>query len=77
MKTVRAGDANRHFSTILRDVAQGEEVLVLARGRPVAKIVPVAKASKAREAARDALLSRIGGQAPDGKRGWTRDELYD
>ncbi|RJR31842.1 MAG: type II toxin-antitoxin system prevent-host-death family antitoxin [Desulfobacteraceae bacterium] len=77
MKTVRAGDANRQFSSILREVAQGEEVLVVARGRPVAKIVPVTKTSKTREAARTALLARIGCHAPDGKRNWTRTELYD
>jgi len=77
MRTVRAGEANRYFSSILRQVAQGEEVLVTARGKAVAKIVPVAKISQDREAARNVLLARLGGQSVSGNRAWKRSELYD
>jgi prevent-host-death family protein len=40
MKNVSAGDANRHFSSLLRDVATGQVVTVLSRGKPVATISP-------------------------------------
>ena len=36
MKTVTAAEANRQFSTGLREVAHGESVLVTSRGKPVA-----------------------------------------
>ena len=38
MKTISAADANRHFSSLLRDVATGEVVTVVSRGKPVAVI---------------------------------------
>lgn len=42
MKTVSAATANRQFSALLREVALGERVTVLSRGKPVAAMVPVA-----------------------------------
>jgi prevent-host-death family protein len=77
MKTIAASEANRHFSAVLREVAQGEQVVVLARGKPVAKIVPVEGSESAREDARVALLARLGSQSPTGRREWSREELYD
>jgi len=38
MKTISAADANRYFSSVLRDVAFGEVVTVVSRGKPVAVI---------------------------------------
>ena len=38
MKTISAADANRYFSSLLRDVATGEVVTVVSRGKPVAVI---------------------------------------
>ena len=32
VKTIAAGDANRHFSRLLRDAAKGEVITVLSRG---------------------------------------------
>jgi len=40
MKTISAGDANRHFSNLLREVATGEVITVFLRGKPVATIAP-------------------------------------
>jgi prevent-host-death family protein len=77
MKTMAAADANRQFSAVLREVARGEQILVVSRGKPVAKIIPVEAMAGEREAARTALLARLQRQAPSGHRGWTRDELYD
>lgn len=77
MKTISAGDANRHFSNVLRDVAAGEVVTVLSRGKPVATISPARCGGSEREAARRELLERLRQQTASGARNWTRDELYE
>lgn len=77
MKTMASADANRQFSAILREVACGEQILVLSRGKPVAKIVPVDARDEERQSARATLLARLQSQTPQGARDWTRDELYD
>ena len=77
MQTVRAVDANRHFSSVLKQVSHGEEFLVISRGKPVATILPVRKADNAHIAARSLLLDRLGNQEPTGVRNWNRDELYE
>ena len=77
MKTVSAADANRHFSSLLRDVATGEIVTVLSRGRPVATLSPVRLGGDQRQVARQSLLARLRQQKPSGMRNWTRDELYE
>jgi prevent-host-death family protein len=40
MKTVQIGDLKNHLSAHLRDVRNGEEILVRDRNEPVARIVP-------------------------------------
>lgn len=77
MKTISAADANRHFSTLLRDVATGEVITVLSRGKPVATISPAGRENSQRETAKLSLLKRLHQQKPTGARGWTRDELYE
>jgi len=77
MQTVRAADANRHFSNVLKQVSQGEEFLVISRGKPVATILPVKKADSSHHAARELLFRRLTSQEVIGtRRSWTRDELY-
>ncbi|MBE0504070.1 MAG: type II toxin-antitoxin system prevent-host-death family antitoxin [Desulfuromonadales bacterium] len=76
MKTVRAVDANRYFSNVLKQVSQGEEFLVISRGKPVATIAPVRSSDHAHVAAR-MLFERLARQEPTGVRNWTRDELYE
>lgn len=75
MKTMTAGDANRRFSSLLREVAQGEVITVVSRGTPVATITP-AERSKQRLSAKYALLERLRQQRAEGSRDWTRAELY-
>jgi prevent-host-death family protein len=75
MRTITASDANRNFSSLLREVSSGESVLIVSRGRPVATISPV-EAETNRPAAQKALLSRLDTQPVTGTRDWTRDELY-
>ena len=78
MQTVRAADANRHFSNVLKQVSQGEEFLVISRGKPVATILPVKKADSTHHASRELLFRRLTSQEVTGTRtsSWTRDELY-
>jgi prevent-host-death family protein len=77
MRTISASDANRHFSALLRDVATGEIVTVLSRGKPVATIAPARSGDGEREVAKRHLLGRLRQQHPSGARNWTRDELYE
>ena len=79
MKTVSAAQANRQFSAVLREVAQGERVMVTSRGKPVATIEPLrSRAVKAgASAAKRRLLAHLADVRPRGARNWTRDELYE
>ena len=81
MKTIAAAEANRQFSALLREVAQGAEVTVVSRGRPVAKIVLPGQSMAGAGGGRPALLARLKAQAARIKRGakrnWTRSDLYD
>ena len=40
MRTVSLMTANREFTRLIRDVEQGESVLITRRGRPIARLVP-------------------------------------
>jgi prevent-host-death family protein len=83
MKTVTSTVANREFSRLLRDVAQGgEPVQITSRGRAVAMLGPAdAREPARRQLAKAQLLARLAQQAADSPvstpRDWTRDELYD
>ncbi|MGH8281438.1 MAG: type II toxin-antitoxin system Phd/YefM family antitoxin [Gammaproteobacteria bacterium] len=76
MKTINAGEANRQFSSLLRAAIEGDEVLILSRGRPVARLVAASDSPQVRRRARIALLRRLKAQKPTGARRWRRDELY-
>ena len=41
MVTVNVHAAKMHFSQLLKRVAQGEEVVIVKAGKPVARLVPV------------------------------------
>ena len=76
MKTLSAANANRQFSSVLREVAHGEVITVTSRGKPVATISPAQTATKQRNAAKKMLLARLNKRAAVGTRNWSRDELY-
>src|SRR5262249_49179303 len=42
MGPVNVYDAKTHFSRLLRRVRAGEEIVIAAAGRPVARLVPIA-----------------------------------
>ncbi|MGA0597127.1 type II toxin-antitoxin system Phd/YefM family antitoxin [Enterovirga sp. CN4-39] len=80
MRTVSAADASRHFSKILREVKDGETVVITSHGEPVAKLEPLAdaEADKVRreEAWRD-LLDHLRTRPALNLGKFNRDELYD
>ena len=76
MKTISATEANRRFSSLLREVASGATVTVLSRGRAVATLAPAGAQGRNPSAARERLLQRLRQQEPSGARTWSRDELY-
>ncbi len=40
MKKANIAEAKSHFSALLADVEAGEEVIIMRRGKPVARIIP-------------------------------------
>lgn len=82
MKKVSAAEANRYFSSLLRQVAQGEPVLITSHGAPVATMVSANEGDPAKDFAKRALLNRLRSQAPHSDvslatRTWKREELYE
>jgi prevent-host-death family protein len=76
MKTVTAANANRGFSSLLREVQNGEEITILSRGTPVARIISVNSGALPKNEMKKILLSRLKAQGVTGFQNWTRDELY-
>jgi prevent-host-death family protein len=75
---VSASEANRSFSALLRQVAEGQSFTVQSHGRPVATLAPVQTARPSLSSARQALLARLAAQPASGEpRTWRREELYD
>jgi prevent-host-death family protein len=77
VRTVSATECNRHFSKILRDVCAGETVIVTLRGKPVAEIRSANRTVADREAAKQALFTRLCSQPVLNLPRIRRDELYD
>jgi prevent-host-death family protein len=76
MRTVSAAEANRQFSQLLREVREGETIVVTSHGTPVATIVPADRAGAARTLARSALLARLRAQPAVDIGRWRREDLY-
>lgn len=76
MTTISAAEANRHFSRVLRQVAQGETLTITSRGKPLATIAPITRKAGQTVAKRQ-LLARLANQPATGERRWTRAELYE
>jgi prevent-host-death family protein len=74
-KVIQASEANRQFSRILREVAEGGTFTVTSRGRPVARIVPAA--AKDNEAAKERFLDYLRQQPALEMGPFKREELYD
>ena len=76
MKFFSAAEANRQFSKILRDVRQGETVIVTSHGEPVAKIIPAGRDVAEREEALTRLFARLDKQPVLDLPRISRDELH-
>ena len=77
MKSISAAEANRHFSSLLREVSRGARITVTSRGMPVATISAADQVERReRVAARRALLSRLRATPATGARNWSREDLY-
>ena len=72
MKTISATYANRFFSSVLRDVASGEVVTVVSRGKPVAVISAASKEYSFKFQAYRNLVERLKSQSAIGVRNSTR-----
>jgi prevent-host-death family protein len=58
-RTITATDANREFSRVLNEVANGETYVVTARGKPLVRIVPVDTDEANREARTQAMRAYL------------------
>jgi len=76
-KAISAGDANRKFSQLLRDVREGQSYVVTSHGKAVARIVPVNQNRPTASGARSSLLRRLRSERVDKIGRWKRDELYE
>jgi len=74
-KVIQATAANRNFSRILREVAQGDSYTITSHGRPIARVVPAH--TKGSEAAKQRLLDHLRSQPAMNIGPWTREELHD
>ena len=79
MKSVSAREANQAFSKLLAEAADGEEIVITRRGKPVAKLVPVgtAKSDEKRERAIERMMERMRRGLDLGGRKFTRDEMHE
>ena len=77
MKTISAREANRHFSSLLREVRSGEVITILSREKPVATISSASIDRPQKNAARLRLLVRLEKQNVSDSSDWTLDELYE
>jgi prevent-host-death family protein len=75
MSEVSAYDAKTHFSEYLARAKDGEEFLITHRGRPVARLVPLAPTRNVEEAR--AAMKRIRDRATELKLNVTHEEIRD
>jgi prevent-host-death family protein len=68
VKTISVTYANRFFSSVLRDVASGEVVTVVSRGKPVAVISAANKEYSFKFQAHRKLVERLKSQLAIGVR---------
>lgn len=73
-QTITASQANQAFSKMLRQVQQGEDFVVMSRGRAVARIIPYAE-DKPNSGVSN-LLEQLGRLPRRTLLDWSRDDLY-
>ncbi len=79
-KIISAADASEGFSSMLRQVQQGEDFLVLSQGRAVARVLPCqdsAAAGLPDGADMATVVARLRERPNRDLPGWTRSDLYE
>ena len=74
---VSAADANRQFSEILGQAADGRTVIITRRGEPVAQLAPFDRRALDQAAAWSRLISTLEEGLPLGGGEFDRDSLYE
>ncbi|HEY9552568.1 type II toxin-antitoxin system Phd/YefM family antitoxin [Allosphingosinicella sp.] len=74
-RAISASEANQRFSELLRDVADGESFTIMSRGRPVARVSAVDRASEQRSI--EKLLTFVKGLPLRRSGAWSRADLYE
>jgi prevent-host-death family protein len=72
--TITASQANQEFSKLLRQVQQGEDFVVMSRGRAVARVIPYAEEKP--KNAMSAMLEKLEQLPRRTLSDWSRDDLY-
>ena len=77
MRSVSAREANQQFSRILGEAADGEEIVITRRGRPVAVLAPYRRAplTPEQEAAIEDVVQMMKRGLVHGGRRFSRDEM--
>ena len=78
MRSITARMANQAFSQVLRDVENGDTVVVTRRGKPVAVMAPYQPLdAPGREEAVERIVRLMRHGLPLGGRRFTRDEMHE
>jgi prevent-host-death family protein len=79
MRSVSAREANQQFARILGEAANGEEIVIAPRGKPVAVLAPYRRAplTPEQETAIDELVELMRRGIGKGARRFSRDEIYE
>ena len=72
--TITASDANQAFSKMLRQVQQGQDFVVMSRGRAVARVIPYTEDKV--QTGLISLLDRLEALPHRCLPNWSRDDLY-
>ncbi len=79
MRSVSAREANQQFARILGEVANGEEIVITRRGKPVAVLSPYEKRrlTPEQEAAIERVIEMMKRGIGTGARRFSRDEMHE
>ncbi len=82
METISPTEANRHFLSLLKEVAKGTSFAIISQGKPVAYIQATPseeqKLQKSNTREKKDFFASLAAQGQTGTpRNWTRDELYE
>jgi prevent-host-death family protein len=77
MRSVSAREANQQFARILGEAANGEEIVITRRGKPVAVLAPYRRAplTPEQKVAIEELVEMMKRGLVQGARRFTRDEM--